>query len=708
MTAEEGVTAVFASVLIAAFGSVLSYYNTCSAQHHCMEAGTCYSTHASDYSCSFKNSVTPAGWRALNVSEREAVLEATTRGVCAPGMRQSIDIDSGHVECIRRRSYPSAMSESIASKHKEESAHRQWCGRWIDAGSVDIGYTRWAFFDEEDVVEDVSNLLLARGGSGIAKGDVGKFRVACRSMVQSNAAGAAAKIAYEHLTSGFGDLSTKDGTLLAIGYLNSHFCDTPVSLAFSLVDSFILNLTEGVEVAPSLLYNSLYAVGASKTTMRNARSFADVMKNVEESDTDEVAESDVLTILKGAYVGSWAESLVTSSLKTSYRPFNTPLAKLIELMEDGVPGHEDYVRGLAAYCALASRSVVTGEWGDLGTSRIDVENIRKYRPRHSALGRLHNAEVDEFSVHTGGEATLNATLTTWTTLLPPISDYTTQSARSRCLTAARIAFPDDFDSMIFRSLVSDRLYARLEGVVSVLRTNVHATIADPLIGNILSDGHAWTLQQVMQTGVRIAGAPRGTWAGVTHDFVRPDITSDDGALLMLLKQARAIFLDRFARAARDESACQQPPLMDALSRNAYLTISGSYSCMMLMPGIVVPPFADERFDDASLYARIGYVIAHEFSHVTAFESLWNQTYAQLLLHRYQMSTFVEAIADTAAVAAVVRSGYVTAEDMCAHVSQIWCARVGWIDGGHLEDSDSHPAPNLRGDNVCAFLESLAS
>ena len=289
MTVEEGTTAVFASFVIAAFGSVLSYYNTCSAQHNCLQANTCYATYSSEYSCSFKNSVTPAGWRALNTSEREAVLEATTRGVCAPGMRQDVDVKTGDVECVRRRTYPSAMSVAIQSSEVEPAEHRQWCGSWLDAGSVDIGYYRWAFFDEERVEEDVENLLLARGGSGIAKGDVGKFRVACRSMIQTNAAGAAAKVAYDHLRSGFGDLSTKDGTLSAIGYLNSHFCDSPVSIAFSLVDSFVLNVTAGVEVAPSLLYNSLYAVSASRATMNGAKAFAEAMHAVPEADVDEVA-----------------------------------------------------------------------------------------------------------------------------------------------------------------------------------------------------------------------------------------------------------------------------------------------------------------------------------------------------------------------------------------------------------------------------------
>jgi hypothetical protein len=147
------------------------------------------------------------------------------------------------------------------------------------------------------------------------------------------------------------------------------------------------------------------------------------------------------------------------------------------------------------------------------------------------------------------------------------------------------------------------------------------------------------------------------------------------------------------------SVCQHPPLFDALERNAYLLLSTSFSCAMLMPGLLVPPFADERYDDASLYSRVGYVIAHEFMHVTAFTSRWDPAYAGYLLHRYEPQTYVEAIADTGAMAALMRIGEASNESLCAHVSQLWCARVGTQD--HV--AGSHPLSNARGDYACAFL-----
>ena len=201
--------------------------------------------------------------------------------------------------------------------------------------------------------------------------------------------------------------------------------------------------------------------------------------------------------------------------------------------------------------------------------------------------------------------------------------------------------------------------------------------------------------------MRVAGAPSGTWAGVAADFVRPSFRSDDGAVLMLMKQGRAVFLDRLKKVVRQTSVCEHPPLFDALERNAYLLLSRSFSCVMLLPGLLVSPFADERYDDASLYSRAGYVIAHELMHVTAHRSDWDEAYASYLLYRYQPQTYLEAVADVGALATVMRLGVVSNASLCRHLSQTWCARIGLLSADRT--AASHPLSNNRGDYGCAFL-----
>jgi hypothetical protein len=122
----------------------------------------------------------------------------------------------------------------------------------------------------------------------------------------------------------------------------------------------------------------------------------------------------------------------------------------------------------------------------------------------------------------------------------------------------------------------------------------------------------------------------------------------------------------------------------------------------------VPPFADERYDEASLASRVGFVVAHEFMHVTAYKSQWDSTYAKYLLGDYPDSTHVEAIADVGAAAILARLDRVSNETVCASVSQLFCGRVGWMPV--LDKVPPwHPPANIRGDNVCQFLRTrLAS
>ena len=122
--------------------------------------------------------------------------------------------------------------------------------------------------------------------------------------------------------------------------------------------------------------------------------------------------------------------------------------------------------------------------------------------------------------------------------------------------------------------------------------------------------------------------------------------------------------------------------------------------------MLVPPFADELYDDESLYSRVMYVIAHEVAHVTA-AAAWRAAQMAALLSGYPSSTHVEAVADLTAVNAVMLTGKANRSALCAHVSQLWCAKrpdTGIMSWLIALSPGSHPAPNERGDLMCSFLE----
>jgi hypothetical protein len=113
------------------------------------------------------------------------------------------------------------------------------------------------------------------------------------------------------------------------------------------------------------------------------------------------------------------------------------------------------------------------------------------------------------------------------------------------------------------------------------------------------------------------------------------------------------------------------------------------------------PFADERYDAVSLATRVGYIIAHEFAHLE-LTAARNAVAFEALMHRYDAAVKTEGFADVIAAVSIVRSGQATREEMCGHVSQLWCARMPI----YFEPSGVHPAPNVRGDALCATLQDL--
>jgi len=735
---EEGAVAVVLAVLASAFVALLGYVTVCAEQHACIEAGTCYAASNSSYRCAFKTSITPAGWRMLNATDQEASLQAMTRGVCAPGLRQSVDPFSGDLQCIRKRSYPAALNLEIAAAgasldadadatDPHASDHRRWCGRWIDARRIDLGQEKWAFYDEQDVAWDVDDVILAKGSARLGGSDVAKFRAACRSMVASDAAGPAGKIAFDHLIALSAPTdATFEAALASLGVLASHSCDAPLTLGLDFGTDgrgFAVSVGAGVEVSGAALREVLYAVGAERAERDAAAAFADEMASVPlvQAVARPIALSEAQTAHLGALATTWVAPLVSGAALSAnphsmrYDATNAPLARFAQTFDEaaaaggGATNARAYLRGLAAYCAYASGSVVSGgAMGALGTHTARAAtSIRAQRPEAAALGRLRSPVDERMRRPVARADVYAATSVTWSQLgAVDLATATRGRARSTCLRAARVAFPDAFDALAFNALVTPRLYGALGEAVPVLRAAAKEALEAPPMAAFYTSDAARTRAIGVLDGakVRIAGAPRNSWAGATREFVRPELTSDDGALLMLLKQARAVYLDRVHRVVRGDGLCEHPPLYDGLERNAYMLLWDDVGCVVFLPGLLVPPFADERFDTPSLYGRVGFVIAHELMHATAInKDDWNATHVDYVLRDYRGEHFTEAIADVGAVAALERTTVLSNRALCAHVSQLFCARVGWIDAGSTAVSGTHPSGNARGDNACAFL-----
>lgn len=690
---------------LALFSALIAHTTVCAERHVCVHDGTCTdlnSGHWYDPSCSFRTTITPAGFKLLNASVQYDTMQRMNRGVCSPGLRQQVDSVTGDLTCVRKRSWPDAYLAEIGEPGASTD-HERHCGKWIDAGSVAYGEQKWAFYDAEETERDVDNLVRAKGASRMATTDLGKFRASCRTMVASNSQGASAKQAYDLLRPGL-SVASLGMALESVGFLASHYCDTPALVGVGLDDDrFTAKVLSGTVLSEQSLKNALYVVGEDRSMRNMAMEFAEAMSGLGSDTLQPTTHDRAAAVVRGTYRGTWLEGYVGPSLLITREVTNEPLERFAGAFASQGPAMAHaYLKGVAAVCSLAAQAVVVPEQGDLLPFFRDRTQTGEAGSRTAAaLGRLIVPDEDVDAVT---EQTLLNASTVRLSALAALSSASRDSARDVCLAAAKRVFPDDFDRIAFNALVTPALYDRLESLSNSLRESSAVALSEDVVGSIFatySDRSA-AYTKIRATKLRIAGAPRGSWAGIDREFRRPDLQSDDGALTMIVKQARAIYLDRLLPVVTGAGICEHPALYPGVSRNAYLLLTSTSACSMILPGLLVPPFADERYDDASLASRVGFVMAHEFMHVTAHESQWNSVYATYLLGDYPESTRVEAIADVGAAASLARLDYVSNETVCSSVSQLFCGRVGWMPVLN-EPPPWHPPANMRGDNVCQFL-----
>ena len=289
-------------------------------------------------------------------------------------------------------------------------------------------------------------------------------------------------------------------------------------------------------------------------------------------------------ILEGSFEGTWLQTLVGPSL-LMYKGDDLSLVSryLAIANELGFDKARHYVLGLSAFCSFATRGAVTGDFGADGHVRGELDRIRDERPSAIGLGRLKSPAHSRLGLVDAKMMEL-ANKITWSR--PPHlgSDLTGSRdvARQRCASATAAAFPDQMDSREFDLLVSPLLYSRLDTMTANLRTATSAALSISPFSTLLTDaGRTTAASKIAVTKVRIPGAPRLTWAGTTTNFQRPTLTSEDGALVILLKQAKALFLDRMRLAVQQRSVCDHPPSLDLWSG---MPTCLRTPCIVILPG----------------------------------------------------------------------------------------------------------------------------
>lgn len=715
-TAVETLVFFGAALAVALAGGV--YH--CIQYHECADAHLC--TNASrgrpyGLSCSYVNYVSIGGDVAYGVAD--GALVSLTQGVCAPGERMHINSVSGSEECAPWYPWPDALDDEIMDAGAG-TYHDQACGKWIEAGgslqlSGELYPEYYSFYDEDATSAAIKNAEAAVYTSArLSGGDLGKFYTTCvhTVMAGSGAIRAAGKLAYAHLIAPLA-ASTEREALESLGWLLSHACEGPVLLGTSLGSGgYQASAVSGTAFDEHELAEVLFSVEEDETTQMLAEQASAYLRGAVGASATTIEQYEM--VFEGAVGRTDHDNVVLAYRATPY------LDRFIQLQTAYESKTLAYLKGVAAVCSFALERTLTTELGAVNAR--DSADLRSADlPNATALGRLSPPIHDPFpEVDNGTE--LQASLAGWSSLYAqPLGD-----AQSDCSALTRFVFPDRVDQEHFDIAISRAHYDRLEELIEIMRVWTRDVVLNaPEISGTMTSPEA-VAAAIEGVTMRVAGAPRYSWGGIPAAFPDSAMSSDDGVLLSAVKQARAVFLDRMSRLVFDSAPhCAGPPVYDALVGNAYAAspfcpppahrqtpvprflcryIYPSALCSYLLLGVLRRPFSDERYDNASIASRIGWVISHELAHTTLVTS-WLQTPMQTLLHRYPQNQFSEAIADVIGALAVIRSGMATAAEVCMHTSQLWCAREP-IGYRYPADEASHPGPNERGDDLCGTLADL--
>jgi hypothetical protein len=655
----------------------------------------------------------------LNISESSVL----TRGICSPGERQTLD-HLGKLTCVRALLYPIGTSVEIQNADAAEY-HEKACGEWIDAREETSVPVMWSFYDEETVKQEVEHAIYHDFEAVLgSRSDFNRFRAQCELEHENLAFALAAENTFKYIGSQLKKtFSSLDDALHGVGRLSAHYCLAPASLGLAIDSNADFKLqvsAAAIEANVETLVEALYAMGESAVVRDRVREFAEEMALAPPSpSTSQIGNTIVLGAVKDTWlatstaldIGSLDAFTYFSAASSSQK--DTLGAFVYATGQTSFAHARSYLLAVAALCAFDVRASVTGEYGaNIEVSKFadsrDPKITQRAKRKAAALGRLHVTDTDDFVGHHSAKRMSRissknverATRVTFADLRAPLNYAgNTGSPSLSCLDTAMRIYVDDVDSYVLRK-IAPSAPLDLTYIVDTLKTAVAGEILTGRTAALFSSDGVRSGLSVDAANVKfkIAGAPRGGPFGREGAFAPPVLSSSDSSLTMLAKQAFHVFLDRAELALEQRDTCELPPVFEATSRNAYLlTIA---PCAMLLPGILVQPFYDHRYDTASLMSRIGYVIAHEISHVASDQNKWDAAVAEVLLGNYSYSTWLEAAADLTAVDAVVATGAVSAAQMCLDVSQLWCARVRGVQYG-----TSHPGPNLRGNNACFWLAS---
>lgn len=719
-------------VVIGSFVAVsLSFLVTCDFRRRCLSDGRCFPA----------NTGFMSGYSLLVCSANPAWVEpmqtyvcksghalSHTLGICAPGLGVAYSKIYERPVCQLERMFPSSFNSDVGMTASTQLIPAA-CGRWTL--TVDRSNSHIAYLGLDAARESVEAMVrvsrYALGATHAPLDNSMSFNLACGRL-----ATATVQTMQSDLMKGYTNIlshtkaasETRAHALTAAAAILGFGCDGFVDVSVHVDGGgFVLHVQDGPMIPEALVKQALAIVGEPPSTAETAFDWFSSRKESKAAQCDWAPTTTQLQelLVVASRIGDTTGKLnATLQLGAQARLPSIEvdrfalhgLRKLVCTMQpsDGVSvGHADAaIKGVAAVCAagvMANR--FEGRWETpLWSGMREYASMRQQKlGRSRSLGRLaprmhtqtsvagtEHGEITESDWEKATGQTLGILMATVDTRVSSRVPGTGAS----CQDITDTLFPAHMERSLYASSVPSALASRVHHLADGMKTQLAAMLRTDASVRVLFEYPDAIAFGVERSRISITGEPR------TAREPTARIAAGDGPTTQGLLQSAAMTSNRLQMALLHEDVCSHPSLLDPEDINAYYL--HPFGCIYLSVGMLLVPFADHAYNDFSLLANLGFVVAHELAHNTHFSSVYQQE-VESTLHLYRASAHTEAIADTLAAIALMK--YTNTTDYTKFAlfqAQTWCAVAG--HSYVHSDTSTHPDPTRRIEILCKTLHAI--
>lgn len=298
-------------------------------------------------------------------------------------------------------------------------------------------------------------------------------------------------------------------------------------------------------------------------------------------------------------------------------------------------------------------------------------------------------------------------------------------APDRCFEATKLLAPDLMERALFDSMISDRLLVRLQQLVERLRLAVIRTFTETwvylnksptpsfkLVDLLRHQNNPSEVAHKVQTArVYLKQSAYGSMHGDGDDFLSTlPFSTTKGFVHAIISHAferNKQLVD--ASVSSEANVCEFPSIFNPLMANAYYLSGSAANCVVIMLGLLQPPFVSVLFDEDQLLAMFGFYVAHELGHV-AINFGFDQTdaWTQSFFQAYGKETmWHEVYADTVALLSILNEYDLTSLEGRKACERIWDSFAQTFCSSEnipIEQMSTHPMGNMRVDVLRTLFE----